>query len=95
MAISRHNGVYHVHVINHIESRLRDADKPDKVNWVTLKQVNKEFLYAIVMSTNIKERSIDKSSYFFRKIIEKFPNSKLTEKAKRRISALLNQQANM
>jgi TPR repeat protein len=49
----------------------------------------------IYMSTNNKERSIDKSSYFFRKIIEEFPNSKLTEKAKRRISELLNQQANM
>jgi monofunctional biosynthetic peptidoglycan transglycosylase len=38
------------HAINHIKSRLRDADKPDKVNWVALKQVNRESLYAIVMS---------------------------------------------
>ncbi len=37
-------------VVNHLEGRLREADKPTNVNWVDLEHVNRESLYAIVMS---------------------------------------------
>ncbi len=46
----------------------------------------------IYMSSNNNKSSINKSSYFFRKIIEEFPDSKLAVKAQRRISKLVNQQ---
>ncbi len=80
------------------ENRLEDAngvyltvyENPGSSDGIKAKSLYQ--LGLIYMSTNNKDSSINRSSYFFRKIIEEFPTSKLAKKAQSRISKLVNLQ---
>ncbi len=79
------------------ENRLEDAngvygtvyENPGSSDTIKAKSLYQ--LGLIYMSPNNKKASINKSSYFFRKIIEEFPDNRLAKKAQKRISHLVNQ----
>jgi len=79
------------------EDRLEDAngvyitvyENPGSSDTIKAKSLYQ--LGLIYMSPNNQQASINKSSYFFRKIIAEFPNSRLAKKAQKRISHLVNQ----
>ncbi len=79
------------------ENRLKDAkgiynavyENPGSSEAIKAKSLYQ--LGLIYMNPQNQEASIKKSSYYFRKIITEFPNSKTAKKARKRISKLLNQ----
>jgi len=79
------------------EDRLEDAngvyitvyENPGSSDSIKAKSLYQ--LGLIYMSPNNQAASINKSSYFFRKIIAEFPNSNMAKKAQKRISHLVNQ----
>ncbi len=80
------------------EDRLEDAngiyitvyENPGSSDSIKAKSMYQ--LGLIYMSPHNKEASIKRSTFFFRKIIAEFPNTRMAKKAEHRISMIINKQ---